>query len=66
MLTYTRSFAQHHTLYVSIQFNAAIQKAPPDAKGWKLDIEGRETPLYCDNLIVATGNYWCPRMPNFS
>ena len=65
MLAYIRSFAQHHGLYDAIRFNSKLSNATPDGQGWRLDIEGSKTPLFCDNLIVATGNYWCPRLPNF-
>ena len=66
MLAYTRGFAKHHGLYDSIRFNANMRQATPDAQGWRLDLADNETPLFCDNLIVATGNYWCPRLPSFS
>lgn len=65
MLAYIRGFAKHHGIYDAIRFNSKLSKATPDGQGWRLDIEGSQTPLYCDNLIVATGNYWCPRLPNF-
>lgn len=66
MLAYIRSFAKHHGLYDAIRFNSKLSSATPVGQGWRLEIEGSQTPLFCDNLIVATGNYWCPRLPNFS
>ncbi len=66
MLAYIRDFAIHHGLYDAIRFNSKLINVTPDGQGWRLDMEGSQTPLFCDNLIVATGNYWCPRLPNFS
>ena len=65
MLAYIRGFAKHHGLYDAIRFNSKLSNATPDGQGWRLDVDGGQTPLFCDSLIVATGNYWCPRLPNF-
>ena len=65
MLAYIRGFARQQGLYDAIRFNSGVREVTPDAEGWKLEFEDNRPPLFCKKLVVATGNYWCPRLPQF-
>jgi hypothetical protein len=62
-LQYVRSYADRFRLRDQIRFQSALRQAIPVEDGWRLEFDDGRSPLVCRNLVIATGNYWCPRLP---
>lgn len=67
---YIESYAHHHGLYDSIDFNTAVkavtplptQHGLPGSTGWQVTLDTGEIRDY-DGVLVANGHLWDPKIP---
>ena len=63
LLAYFNSYVNHFDLEKHIRFNTKVHKAIPIDNKWKIFFEDSSEDF--DNLVVANGHHWSPRIPNF-
>ncbi len=65
MLTYLKSYADHHGLRQNITFDTAIDHVEPaDDDRWVVTLAGGERRLY-GGVVLATGHHWDKRFPDY-
>ena len=65
MLTYLRSYADHHRLRPTIAFETAVEHIEPaDDDRWLVTLASGERRLY-GGVVVATGHHWDKRIPEY-
>ena len=65
MLAYLNAYAEANELLRHVRFGATVESAEPADGGWNVTVAG-EPPRHVDWLVVATGHYWQPIVPELS
>jgi dimethylaniline monooxygenase (N-oxide forming) len=65
MLAYLEAYAEANDLARHVRFRAVVDSAEPVDCGWNVTVAG-ERPRHFDWLVVATGHYWQPIVPQLS
>lgn len=65
LLAYFEAYAGHFALYPAIRFRTRVTRAVPiSSGGWELTLGDGSTEQF-DQLLVASGHHWNPRMPDY-
>jgi len=61
---YFRDYTDHFGLRDAITFRTGVERARRTEGGWEVTLTTGETRQY-DDLVVANGHHWSPRMPDY-
>jgi len=62
LLAYLERYARSNDLLPHVTCESSVERARPEDSGWQVTVRGAK-PEQFDALVVATGHYWDPEIP---